>query len=157
MTRRTRPGRQLLALASVALLLMLQTSASGARDGAGTIVLEIRGFRNPAGQAGVLLFSSARGFPGDERMAAARRFAPIDRDACRVRFEDIPYGSYAVSVFHDENSSGRLESSLFGIPREGVGTSGNPGFRFGPPRFSDASFVLDSPQRTISITLRYLR
>lgn len=156
MTRRTRPGRPLFVLATMALLL-LSSSPSAARDGEGTIVCEIRGFRSPAGQAGVLLFSNARGFPGDERLAAARSFARIDRDACRVRFENIPYGTYAVSVFHDENASGRLESSLFGIPREGVGVSGNPGFRFGPPRFSEASFVLNSPQRTISITLHYLR
>lgn len=151
MTRRTLP-----VLAAIAFLL-LSASPSVPRDGEGAIVVEIRGFRNSHGQAGVLLFPGARGFPGNERLAAARLFARIDRDACSVRFENVPYGTYAVSVFHDENASGRLESSLFGIPREGIGTSGNPGFRFGPPRFTDASFVLDSPQRTITITLHYLR
>ena len=157
MTRRTNKERSWFAVAGMTLLLLLVPCHSMALDGHGTIVLEISGFRNSVGQAGVLLFSSARGFPGNERLAVARLFARIDRDVCLVRFENIPYGTYAVSVFHDENGSGSLERTLFGIPKEGVGASRNPGFRFGPPDFNDARFSLDAPQRTISITMHYLR
>jgi len=41
-------------------------------------------------------------------------------------------GKYAVSVFHDENSNGKLDTNFLGIPREGVGASNNAKGHFGP-------------------------
>lgn len=128
-----------------------------AQGGRGSIVIEITGFRNAAGQAGVLLFPRAKGFPADPDHAARKVFSAIDRGACVVTLEDVPYGTYAVSVFHDENADGRLQKDFFGIPREGVGASLNPGMRFGPPRFRDARFTLDSPERKLAVTMKYVR
>ncbi len=51
-------------------------------------------------------------------------------------------GSYAVSIIHDANSNNELDTNLFGLPVEGIGTSNNPGSRFGPPEFKDAMFTL---------------
>jgi len=127
-----------------------------AQGGRGSIVVEITGFRNSVGQAGVLLFSREEGFPADPDLAVRRLFSAIVRDACRVTLEDVPYGTYAVSVFHDENADGKLQKNFFGIPREGVGASGNPGMKFGPPKFRDACFTLDSPELKLAITVKYL-
>jgi uncharacterized protein (DUF2141 family) len=140
------------AVAAVALLAPSFLSAQGER---GAIVVEITGFRNSNGKAGVLLFSREKGFPADHRQALESRFAEIVGNACRVTLEDIPYGNYAVSVFHDENGDGALQLSMFGIPREGVGASRNPAMRFGPPRFRDARFTLDSPEHRLAISMRY--
>jgi uncharacterized protein (DUF2141 family) len=30
-------------------------------------------------------------------------------------------GDYAISVFHDENSNGKLDRNFMGMPKEGVG------------------------------------
>lgn len=147
--------RILLAVAAIAVTALAPCTALAGNDH-GAIVVKITGFRNSSGRAGVLLFSQAKGFPMDQRFAVARLFAPVERAACRITLENIPYGTYAVSVFHDEDGDGKLRRTVFGIPREGVGASRNPGMRFGPPRFKDASFVLDSPNQQIEITVRYL-
>jgi len=146
-----------LAMASGAVIILFFCGQLWAQDDRGSIVIEITGFRNAAGQAGVLLFSREEGFPADPGPADRKIFAAIDRDACRVALENVPYGTYAVSVFHDENADGKLQKNFFGIPREGVGASLNPAMRFGPPRFRDARFTLDSPQRKLTVTIKYLR
>ena len=128
-----------------------------AQDDRGALVVEITGFRNSDGQVGVLLFSGEEGFPMDHRLAVKKIFAGIDRNACRVKLENIPYGIYGVSVFHDENADGKLKKNFFGIPREGIGASRNPAIRFGPPRFKEANFTLDSNEQSLAITIRYLQ
>lgn len=72
-----------------------------------------------------------------------------------LRFEGLPSGTYAVSLFHDENANGRLDTVL-GIPREGFGFSRNPPIRFGPPRFSAARFALTSGDSVERVRLKYL-
>jgi uncharacterized protein (DUF2141 family) len=136
---------------------LLFPSSLFAQDDRGAIVVEITGFRNSDGQVGVLLFSREEGFPMDHRLAEKKIFAGIDRNACRVKLEDIPYGIYGISVFHDENADGKLKKNFFGIPREGIGVSRNPTIRFGPPRFKEANFTLDSNEQSLAIAIRYLQ
>jgi uncharacterized protein (DUF2141 family) len=143
-------------VSAVALLVLFSPRSLIAQGDRGTVVVEITGFRNSGGQAGVLLFSRQNGFPGDHRLAVRKSFAAIDRNTCRVTLENIPYGTYAVSVFHDENADGELDKNIFGIPREGVGASRNPAVRFGPPKFEEARFALDSQEQRLAITLHYL-
>lgn len=149
---------QLLFVVRVAMItVLLFPGALVAQEDRGAVVVEITGFRNSDGQAGVLLFSGEEGFPMDHRLAVKKIFAGIDRNACRVRLENIPYGIYGISVFHDENADGKLKKNFFGIPGEGIGVSRNPTIRFGPPRFKEAKFTLDSNEQRLAITIRYLR
>ena len=74
----------------------------------------------------------------------------------KVTFEDLPAGDYAVSVIHDENENGELDSNAFGMPKEGFAFGNNAMGSFGPPSFDKAKVkVGDTPvQQTIS--LKYL-
>jgi uncharacterized protein (DUF2141 family) len=46
-------------------------------------------------------------------------------------FPGVAPNTYAVSVFHDENSNGKLDTNFMGIPREGVGASNGARFQGG--------------------------
>ena len=69
--------------------------------------------------------------------------------------QDLDFGTYAIAVIHDENSSKELETGIFGIPKEGVGFSNNPKIIFGPPSFKDASFALCSQQFYLKVGIKY--
>ena len=69
--------------------------------------------------------------------------------------DGLASGAYAVSLFHDENGNGRLDTIL-GIPREGFGFSRNPPIRFGPPRFDAARFAVTSGEAAQQVRLKYL-
>ena len=65
-------------------------------------------------------------------------------------------GTYAVSTFHDENSNGKLDTNLLGIPTEGVGASNNAKGHFGPPKFDDAKFRFEGGRLDLKIAIDYL-
>ena len=73
----------------------------------------------------------------------------------QVVFENIPEGTYAVSIIHDENENEELDSNFFGIPNEGFGFSNDAMGTFGPPSFEKASFKL-TENGTLTINLKYM-
>ncbi|MFD1610279.1 DUF2141 domain-containing protein [Sphingomonas tabacisoli] len=116
--------------------------------------LSISGLRSARGLVRICLTRDPDHFPGCSNDAQAiKRSVPAGHTA--LRFDDLPSGAWAVSLFHDENRNGKLDTVL-GIPREGFGFSRNPPIRFGPPRFSAARFSLTSGETSQSVRLKYL-
>lgn len=69
-------------------------------------------------------------------------------------FKDLPVGTYAVALYHDENSDGKCNTNLIGIPKEGYGFSQNFKPSLSAPKFDDAKFKLEK-ETEISIKLIY--
>lgn len=63
-------------------------------------------------------------------------------------------GKYAVSLFLDENSNGKLDKNIFGYPKEAFGFSNNASGKFGPPTFNNAAFLFNIDRQIIQINLR---
>lgn len=120
------------------------------------IHVDINGLRNDRGQVRCALFSSAADFPKKPEKAIAHDKSRIVNGHATCQFEGISPGTYAVSVFHDENSNGKLDSNFIGIPREGVGASNNVKGHFGPPKFSAAAFEHSGSRTVLKITINYL-
>ncbi len=59
-------------------------------------------------------------------------------------------------TFHDENDNGKLDTRIFGIPREGVGASNNATGRFGAPKSDAAAFHFGGGTLVLRITMKYL-
>ena len=76
----------------------------------------------------------------------------ISNNGCTVTFENVPEGTYAVSIFHDENKNDKLDGNFIGIPKEDYGCSNNAKGFMGPPKWKDAKFELKE-DKSITITL----
>jgi uncharacterized protein (DUF2141 family) len=120
------------------------------------IHVDVDGLRSDRGQVLCALFSSPSDFPKKADRAVARTKSEISGRHATCEFQDVPSGNYAVSVFHDENSNGKLDANFMGIPREGVGASNNAKGRFGPPKFSRAAFEHSSGRTNLKISINYL-
>jgi uncharacterized protein (DUF2141 family) len=68
-------------------------------------------------------------------------------------YRNLPAGSYAISVFHDENGNGKLDKNVVGFPTERYGFSRDAKGNMAPPAFTDAVVDLQA-DTTITITLR---
>ena len=122
-------------------------------ESASTKVL-VQGVRSSDGQVACALFASAEGFPSEQDKALVGQVLVAKAGTVEFEFEGVPHGRYAISVLHDENNNGRLDTNLLGMPREGYGVSGNAFRRFGPPRYPEALIDL-GPGAAVVIPMRY--
>jgi len=102
------------------------------------------------------IFSSASDFPKRTNKAVAHARSDIAHGHAVCEFSGIPSGTYAVSVVHDENSNGKMDTNFMGIPREGVGSSNHAKGHFGPPKFEAAAFHFSGDREDLKITVNYL-
>lgn len=122
---------------------------------AGRLDVSLLKLRNLKGDVHLCLTRSPAHFPDcADDPHAMRRSAPAARLG-EIDFSDLPSGNYALSVVHDENGNGRLDTWLK-MPREGFGFSRNPPIRFGPPTFEQARFAVASGEVREAVRMRYL-
>ncbi|MDC0462968.1 DUF2141 domain-containing protein [Flavobacteriaceae bacterium] len=72
----------------------------------------------------------------------------VRNNTISLKIANIKTGVYSVSLFHDENNNGVLDTKgLFGIPSEPYGFSNNPRTTFGPPSFENCTFLIDGDKQ----------
>jgi len=120
------------------------------------IHIKILNIRNSTGTIACALFDSPEGFPIEVlRSAMNVMVIKIRKMEARCDFEDIPPGTYALAVIHDENMNGKLDSNWLGNPKEGYGFSNDAKALLGAPSFSAASFQYDGKTLDLTMSLHY--
>ena len=76
----------------------------------------------------------------------------VTNNSVSLEISNIKTGIYSISVFHDENNNGVLDTGLFGIPSEPYAFSNNPSRSFGPPNFEKCTLLINKDNQ-ISIEL----
>ena len=146
----------LLLAALSATMLLPPASAQEVAASEGRITVRVTGAAHAEGRVGCSLWASDEGWPSETGRATMRRWARIREGAATCVFDDVPAGTYAVSVMHDEDGNGVLRTNLMGFPREGWGVSKNQPLRtFGAPRYRDCSFDHESERTAVRIRLNY--
>lgn len=155
------PRRLVAAALAVAATATIAASASAAPAGClgqpseTWLNVSVEGLRNGNGLLTVAVY------PDDSRQFLAKggtlknnRFqasAPVTR-ACV--FVPKP-GVYAVAVYHDEDSSRKLNRSGLGLPAEGYGFSNNPATLAGLPAFRSVRLNVPKAGLTTHIRMKY--
>ncbi len=62
-------------------------------------------------------------------------------------------GEYAIAVYHDQNGNGKMDTRLFGIPKEPYGFSNDFRPMLSAPKFSDCEFSVGDGGKTMRIKL----
>jgi uncharacterized protein (DUF2141 family) len=141
-------------------VLAAQTPAATFSDSAPktSLTVSLTGIRNDKGQVFIQLWNKPDGFPkqGDK----VYKFVAIDASKAvngtvTTTFTDLAPGAYAVSILHDENRNGKMDSNMLGIPKEGWAVSNNIVTHTHAPSFEQASFQIPAGGQRISIELHY--
>ncbi|MDT0645423.1 DUF2141 domain-containing protein [Zunongwangia sp. F260] len=102
-----------------------------------TIEVEIRNFESDQGSVIVALHNTEVSFLKEAFLSEE---SEIKDDKVVLQFSDVPDGMYAISLFHDEDGNGEMNTNLIGMPKENYGVSNNAPANFGPPKWKDAKF-----------------
>jgi uncharacterized protein (DUF2141 family) len=68
--------------------------------------------------------------------------------------DKLPFGQYAVAVYHDLNNNNKMDKNALGIPTEPYAFSNNVGVKWRSPKFADAVFVLSNAKQELTISLK---
>ena len=113
-----------------------------------SVYVTIDNIKSTKGQLVVGLFSDNNNFL---KTPIAGKTVKVEGTSVTLEFNDVKKGTYAISVFHDENSNEKLDTNVMGIPKERFACSNNAKGFMGPPKWDDAKFELDN-NKTIGIT-----
>ena len=119
--------------------------------------VEIYNLDNTDGDLAIAVFNNADNFDSGLE-AYIDSVIPITSVDLTIDFNNIVPGTYAVSVFHDEDQSGDITFGGFLnlIPQEGFGFSNNPNIGMSQPSYNDCSFdIQDSQTLLVPIDIVY--
>ena len=119
------------------------------------IEVTVTNVHNTTGKIGCRLFASKEGFPNSDQSYESV-LVSIASGHATCLFSNLPSGTYAVAVMHDENGNGHLDTNLFGIPEEGYGVSNNHTHAMSSPKWDESYFMLTPGERKqLEIQIRY--
>jgi uncharacterized protein (DUF2141 family) len=146
----------------VGIVAMIAVCASGLHAGepAGrSAILKVRidGLRSTRGKILAYVWNQGDGFPSEKQKTLTIAEVAIRGAQAEIDVE-VPASEkrLAISVMHDENGNGKMDSTFLGIPLEGYATSNNvPHSMIGPPRFKDAEFEMRASAADVHIKMLY--
>lgn len=104
----------------------------------GQILLEIENIKQARGVMRIGVYADEDSYL---KKAVHVQNIPVSKTGTMtLNLEDIPFGTYAISLYHDRNGNGKLDSNWMRIPKEPYGFSRNAAATFGPPKFQKAAF-----------------
>lgn len=120
--------------------------------GQNRIEVTVKNIKELKGSIRVGLFTNENDFL---KKAAEGKVVKATAKEVKVIFENLKAGDYAVSVIHDENENGELDTNAIGMPKEGFAFGNNAMGMFGPPSFENAKIRVDTSVTRQIIDLKY--
>lgn len=117
-----------------------------------SLTVTIDHIKNIEGTLEIGLFDNGERFL-EEGQAYKSISVKVESSSETVVIENLPAGTYAISLYHDKNSDGKCNRNFFGIPTEPYAFSNNFRPKFSAPSFEDCEFTLNS-NHSIKIELK---
>ncbi|MDO7173954.1 DUF2141 domain-containing protein [Mariniflexile sp. AS56] len=131
--------KNLIKIIFLSLFSVIALSAQESKQNDVTVVISNLDSNN--GKVFVALYNSKSTFLAKGIKSGIKK---IENNSCTITFKDVPNGTYAVSMFHDENDNRKFDTIIFGIPKEDYGCSNNAKGFMGPPKWEDAKFQINN-------------
>lgn len=121
-----------------------------------SLTAEVSELRNSKGIVQFALYDKEGSIPDESFNKYLRKqTGRIVVDKAIVVFNNLPEGKYAIKIFHDENTNGKIDKGLV-LPKEGIGFSNYQTIGLSNrPAFEKASFELNK-DTTVKVKVIYL-
>lgn len=122
-------------------------------DNNGVILVKTEGLHPQKGHIQINVYKTDKGFPTEDELAFKKFRFKVNTAKNEYVLPALPFGHYAIALFYDENSNGKLDTNIFGIPKEKTGASNNPK-SFSVPSFDESKFELAGKSKVLNIHLK---
>lgn len=116
----------------------------------GILFLNISGIENNDGNVKIALSDTKEDYTTKGKAYRAV-IAPIEKMSAQCTYDSLPFGTYAIKTYHDENENDELDTNFLGIPSEDYGFSNNAKGSFGPASWEDAKFEFNQDSMIVEI------
>ena len=140
----------------VALLIHLAVAPAGSPPEAGKLVVQVCHPDAAHGKVLLAVYNREEGFL-DGGHLFGRRLAIEGSDDVLFELDDLPYGDYALALFHDLNGNEHFDTNLLGIPVEPYAFSNNVRAKWSKPRYHEASFDFRQHGQRVVVQLKRWR
>lgn len=131
------------ALSISILFLSLLFGTPSSEEAKGSLLIRFSNIEIENGEIEVCIFNSPNTFLKKRKSFLKKRVKVNDSQAI-VKFENIPYGSYAAVSYHDTNNNRCLDKSMMGFPAEPYSFSKPFNKKHRKPLFNEVMFNFDS-------------
>ena len=128
---------------------MWNTNVAKSDGQEGKVIVHVSGFGSDQGVARFMIFDDEAAYAKDkfDGLSAFKiGTASIKNTEANFVFKNLPYGNYAIKVFHDPEKTGFLLKNRLGGAKSETGFSNNARARFGAPSFANAGFALQNSE-----------
>ena len=129
-------------------LLMMRSN----EEKSGKLILEINNIKVEGGTIWVGIYDSPATFMVKEK-SIVEGIKVNQSGVMEVPIESLPFGSYAVALFHDLNNNGELDRNVLGIPSEPFAFSKPPKSKWRVPKFKEISFDFHAKDQRLATNL----
>ena len=122
----------------------------------GNLTVQVTGLKNDNGVVRIALFNDQQDYENKDPNAPGaykKDKLPIKNGVAVWQLSNLPYGEYAIKLYHDEDNSGKLKKNLVGRPKEGVGFSNNPKLDNHAPSYDQVKFTVGQPSTNMAIKI----
>ena len=114
---------------------------AGSQVSGATLTVVISDFCSDVGALNIAIYDNKNDWLGSS-MVHKRSLTVLEHKVVGVVTTsfDVEPGEYAISVHHDDNDNGKMDTNFIGIPKEPTGLSNGAVPKFGPPKYKDAAF-----------------
>ncbi len=106
------------------------------------LIVKVSNIKEIRGELRIAVYNNKSDFDTKENPVVYSQ-VPVTQNTFEVKYENLPpSANYAITVHHDANMNGKIDTNIFGIPKEGFCFSNNAMGSFGPPSYEDCKFEI---------------
>lgn len=98
------------------------------------------------------LYGVENKFPDPKDQLKEYRFKPHGKEHT-AQIRDLKFGTYALAIYQDVNSNGKIDKNIIGIPTEPYAFSNNYKPTVKAPAFKNCKFDYDSVSNTVTMKM----
>jgi uncharacterized protein (DUF2141 family) len=148
----TNPQKMMRCLALLFLLFGVATNSSFSQDRK-PLKITFTGLKDTKSVLMIGIYRKQDGFPGSDKPPFKGYTISPSGSSSTFTATDLEYGEYALAVYQDKNADKKLNTGMFGIPKEPYAFSNNFKPKFSGPKYDDCKFTYSAEKNELSIAL----